>query len=396
MTQLKIVVISHASIKAVNRSVYRWLSKDVDSLSIIVPASVRLASKRTVYADPHQEGDPDVIMLELRGSNPRTYTYQGLISCLDEIKPNVVLLENDPASRLGLQLSHWTKKHGMFLICQTYENFDRDITSTVKTQGWKKLPMNILVNGLNKFMASRVNALLVVNKESERIFKGHGYKNVVRIPLGYDDVIFYKDEGSRKVYRDKLNVGENTVLVAYFGRMVPQKGVDLLISALYKMPAIDYRLLLDHAHDNHGAYVSQINDLIQAYGLADKIIYFDADHIEIANYMRAADIMVAPSITTTTFKEQYGRAVQEAMACGCVTLVSDSGHLQDLVEEKSLIFREGDVDALKKTLLRLMSDKKKRDAYSLVLQERANNNFTVKIQAQKIMALVKKLYGIKF
>ena len=388
MSQQKIIVISHACIRQINRSVYRELSGSVGELRLIIPTSIETASGTELHHEPQTADDPELLPLPLRGRNPRTYFYAGLLDHLDHHQPDWVILENDPVSRLGFMISSWCRRNQKKIICQTYENTRRDFKSTLIHQGWKHLPKNLLIYVLNLWMSKRITALLVVNKESEAIFKHYEYQNVLQIPLGYDKTIFYPNEALRDKYRTELRVSSETVLVAYFGRMNSQKGVHLLIRALADLNAYDWMLLLDHAFDPHDRYSSYIRSLINDHKMAEKVLYFEANHFEIANYIRAADIIVAPSITTRRFKEQYGRIVQEAMACGCVSLVSDSGHLPDLVDDPELVFKENDVNALKSLLVKWLADKNRRESYKVLLANKASLKLTVNSQAEILSQII--------
>lgn len=391
LSDCRLVVISHAGIKQINRAVYRELKYDFLSITIVVPAALTLSSGQQIVAEPAREDDPVVIPMALQGRNPRTYFYPDLISWLNVHKTDVVLLENDPVSRLGVQLSAWCRKNGARIICQTYENLKRDLVTTLREFGVKALPRNLVIHAMNARMASRTDALLVVNRDSEEIFQRYGYSNVCRIPLGYDQKVFFRDTTLRHEYRKKLAVSDDTLVIAYFGRLVRQKGVHLLIEALSGLTSMKWILLLDHIHDSEGSYASEIRRAVSDHGLDERVKYFEADHFEIANYMRAADIAVAPSITTPAFKEQYGRAVQEAMACGCVTLVSDSGHLKDIVGDAMLVFRENDPAAIRERIASFMQNPLLRQQYAQSLAQRANSHLTTEAQAVRLRTLIRGL-----
>jgi glycosyltransferase involved in cell wall biosynthesis len=391
LTRTKLVVISHASIKQINRAVYRYLKNSLLEVRLVVPVTLTLGSGQTIHAEPATHDDPTIEPLALSGKNPRAYSYPDLIDYLNRVKPQVVLLENDPVSKLGFQMSAWCRRNGAKLICQTYENLKRDIKTSLSLQGWTGMVKNLAIHILNARMAKRVDALLVVNRDSELIFNQYGYNNVFRIPLGYDPQVFFPDGSVRSAYRKKLNVAEGSILIAYFGRLVKQKGVHLLIEALQEIRHLDWTLLLDHIHDSEDDYVSYITTLINDCGLSNRVIYFEADHFEIANYMRAADILVAPSLTTPSFKEQYGRAVQEGMASGCVCIVSDSGHLKDLVGTDELVFKEGNSQQLRKMIVKYSNDEAARTRIQYFLIQRASSLFTTTRQSDALITLIEKL-----
>ena len=68
--------------------------------------------------------------------------------------------------------------------------------------------------------------------------------------------------------------------------------------------------------------------------------------------------MVVPSLTTPQWKEQYGRIIAEAMACGVPVVGSDSGAIPEVIGDAGLVVSENDPMALADALSRLMSDQK--------------------------------------
>ena len=66
-------------------------------------------------------------------------------------------------------------------------------------------------------------------------------------------------------------------------------------------------------------------------------------HDEAARYLASFDVLVLPSETQPNWKEQFGRVVIEAMACGTPVVGSDSGAIPRLIESTGggLIFHEG-------------------------------------------------------
>jgi L-malate glycosyltransferase len=67
---------------------------------------------------------------------------------------------------------------------------------------------------------------------------------------------------------------------------------------------------------------------------------------------------VLPSRTTRRWKEQFGRILVEAMACGAAVVGSDSGEIPHLIKRSGggLVFREGQVSELCACLTRLLKD----------------------------------------
>jgi len=68
------------------------------------------------------------------------------------------------------------------------------------------------------------------------------------------------------------------------------------------------------------------------------------------------DALVLPSRTRPNWKEQFGRVLVEAMACGVPVIGSDSGEIPHVIGDAGLIFPEEQVEILRAHLARLLGD----------------------------------------
>ncbi len=210
-----------------------------------------------------------------------------------------------------------------------------------------------------------------MSKDSESVISALGYRGrVSKIPLGYDPDLFSRNEILRKAIRDRLRLRETTV--AYFGRITPEKGAHLLIEALAQIKELPWRLLLDRFDAYASSYKKKLERLIEEKELSSRIVYFDAKHGEIPAYMNAADIVVVPSLSMPHWKEQYGRVVPEAMACGRLVIASDCGALPELVGQAGLIFPEKNIKKLAELLRTALSNPEMREKLGFLAEERAS------------------------
>ena len=139
-------------------------------------------------------------------------------------------------------------------------------------------------------------------------------------------------------------------LLLFVGRMVPYKGLDVLLAA---MPRVNARLVLV----GDGPQRPTLEALAQQLGLGEKVVFAgELDESQLIAWYHACDVFVLPS---TTRAEAFGVVQTEAMACGkpVVSTALPSGVPwvnQD--GETGLVVPPGDPAALAAALNRLTTD----------------------------------------
>jgi glycosyltransferase involved in cell wall biosynthesis len=374
----KIFVISHACFTAINRNVYHLFVQGGWDLEIVAPEELIFPSGKK-KADPPGKGDPEMHYLKLKGTNPRSYQFEGLIELLNSKRPDILVLDNDPVSMLSNVLGNWSRQNQAWLFCISNENLPLGIKSSVSRRGIKALPVILFKRALLNRNKQLVNGIFAINTDGERIFRKEGYQNVRHMPLGFDPSFFYPDADARNRIREKYKI-TNTV-IAYFGRLTKEKGAHLLIQALRELKSLDWRLMMDSFDIYASEYNQEINRLLLEAGIMNRVLFVKPDHFEIATYMNAADIVVVPSIATANWKEQYGRVAAEAMACGKEVIASDSGALPELLGGHGFLFKEGNVKELRRLLesILLLDPEIKKDTEKIAAYALAN----LSIQKQK-------------
>ena len=71
-----------------------------------------------------------------------------------------------------------------------------------------------------------------------------------------------------------------------------------------------------------------------------------------------------PSLTTASWKEQFGRVLVEAQACGIPVLGSNSGAIPEVIGDAGIVFPENDDVAMLAALDRLRLETGLRDLFS--------------------------------
>ena len=112
---------------------------------------------------------------------------------------------------------------------------------------------------------------------------------------------------------------------------------------------------------------------------------------EMPDFYNSVDVVVLPSLTRPNWKEQFGRLLIEAMACGVPVVGSDSGAIPDVIGDAGLVVPEGDEQALRGALLSLVKDRDLYHALSVAGRKRVLNHFTQKQVASRTVEVYRQM-----
>ena len=135
----------------------------------------------------------------------------------------------------------------------------------------------------------------------------------------------------------------------YIGRIVPEKGVGVLLRAAAQLDG-DWRLRLVGG----GSARDEMELLARSLGIGEKTTFIgQLPSTDLPAEYHKLDALALPSLTRPNWKEQFGRVLVEAMAGGVPVIGSNSGAIPGVIGDAGLIAPEGDVDALAKALRKL-------------------------------------------
>ncbi|UIP59983.1 glycosyltransferase [Agromyces marinus] len=204
---------------------------------------------------------------------------------------------------------------------------------------------------LERWALRAASGVSACNSEAARIAEYKGFVGRARvIPLGVDLDQFRPADaagtpggrgGAPAPYRDP-----DPITVGFIGRLVPEKGVLLLLDALAREPRLRLRVV------GTGPLSSELPARAASAGVADRVELFGAvEPADIPEVMRSFDVLAVPSLPTPSWTEQFGRVAVEAMACGIPVVSSDAGALPDIVGGAGLVVPTGDAGALAEALV---------------------------------------------
>jgi glycosyltransferase involved in cell wall biosynthesis len=168
------------------------------------------------------------------------------------------------------------------------------------------------------------------------------------------------------------------------------KGVQVLLRALTGLDG-DWRL----AVAGDGDYRSDLEAMAASLQLADRVSFLGpVSSTEVPDVLRTLDALALPSLTTPTWREQFGRIIIEAMACGVAVVGSDSGEIPNVIGDAGLVTPEANEAALRDALQRLMDEPELRGALGRAGRRRVLERYTNEVVAQQYHAAYLRLLDV--
>jgi phosphatidylinositol alpha-1,6-mannosyltransferase len=212
---------------------------------------------------------------------------------------------------------------------------------------------------------------------------------MARIPLGVDTTIFRPEPATRTETRRLLNWSESgPPVIGYLGRFVLEKGLRVLTAALDGLRTPWRALFL-----GGGKLEGELRAWSARYSDGRVKILTKVPHDSVAPFVTAMDVLAAPSQTTPRWKEQFGRMLIEAMACGVPVVGSDSGEIPYVVGDAGEIVGETDVKSWTETLGSLLENSGRRTKLGEAGRDRAETQFSWPIVGRKHLEFFEQILG---
>lgn len=367
---MRILVISHAAVVAVNQEPFDALARAGADVTVVVPRSLRTDIRGTIRLAPLEGSAATLMPLPVHlGGHARilggqrgihVIVYGGLRRAISSVKPDVIFLEEEPFSLAAAQCLRACS--GAPFVVHENQNIARRLPP----------PFNLIRRRVLRAAAG----VTVRNDVAEGVVRRYGFTGPVRaFPHGVDP--------SR--YPPRGDAGRT---VGFVGRLVPEKGIFDLIDAVGALGDVRLRVIGD------GPARVEAEARAVAAGI-DATFTGSLPHDDVpAEYARMA-VVAIPSRTTPTWKEQFGRIVIEANAAGVPVVASDSGELPSTIAATGggVVVPEGDVPALTAALRALVDDPSAGRALGDAGRAAVEERFTPDALARDLLAFLAEVAG---
>lgn len=322
---LRVLCISHSAISRIHgRLRYGSLLNRPDlRLDLVMPN--RWSERgRWLTPDPPHADEDWVHALPIRWARAGSATwhlhhYVGLGRLMRRVQPQVIHLWQEPWSLVALQalcLRNRLCPHAT-LVLEVDQNLH------------KRLPAPF--EQIRRTVLRQTGHILARSDEAIQVVRACGYHGPAgRIGYGVDSSVF------RPLDRAAGDGTPAGLTVGYVGRLIEEKGVGDLIEAISRAAEP-----VNLAIMGEGPFQASLVAQAAASGVSDRLHILPWGSPEdVAAFMNRIDILALLTRTTDTVREQFGRVIIEAQACGTPVIGSGSGAIADVVGEGGWIVPE--------------------------------------------------------
>lgn len=266
----------------------------------------------------------------LLNGNFHLHFYPRFGNLIKQVQPDLVHVDEEPYN-LATFLAVWAAQaRGVPCVFFSWQNIMRRYPPPFAQ--------------MEAYVLKHCVAGLVGNREAEQVWRAKGFgRALFTVPqFGVDPALFTPPAAPRP---------ERPFTVGYAGRLVPEKGVDVALQALASVPGARLRVA------GSGPEAEFLRVVAEHYGVADRV-QFEPPRPSTAmpGWYAEVDALVLPSRTRRNWKEQFGRVLIEAMACGVPVIGSHSGAIPEVIGPAGLTCPEDDPEALAAHLRQLAAN----------------------------------------
>lgn len=238
----------------------------------------------------------------------------GVYAQLNDFKPDLIFIHG-----LSYNLGECVKYAGKNSKCKIIMDFHGDLSNSASN--W--ISRNVLHRIINRYYLKHylpsIDQIYAITPASsdflEKIYEVDA-KNIELLPLGSDlkSVKRLNEQDIRRVFRKRMGLSKEEILIFTGGKLEPWKRTDQLIQAVTDLNRSDIHLVVvGSVPDLHAEYERRLTELSTCHPAIHLVGW--VDHDEMTSYMLASDIAVFPASQSVIW--------QQAIAAGLPLIVGE-------------------------------------------------------------------------
>lgn len=357
---MRVLFVGHTYLTSFNRHKLRLISQMGVKLGLLTPSNWRnldglFVNKPSPIEEPERDASIPIFGSPVwRAGHTASFLYSPSVvnRAVNEFQPDLIQVEQELYSFAAAQIAFQTsRKHKIVIF--SWENLDRALH-----------PLQKIARAV---ALRRANGIISGNTAGITLIKQWGFTGPTKVlpQVGVDPSLYPERQ---------LNIANSPPQIGFVGRMVPEKGGDVLLkaAAILANQGLDFRLVFCGT----GPLAGEWQALAAKLDLAPRIIWHKSvPHSTVPELMAKMDVLVLPSRATPSWAEQFGLVLAQAMMAGAAVVGSDCGAIPEVISRSESIFPENDHRALAVILGTLLTDPAKLASWRKFDHERALAHF---------------------
>ena len=364
--RIRVVRIAHASLTPALRGRERAVARCFPEIDMEVVTPPRWREAEIEVETEPDEYFPVRTARTFLSKHIQLFAYdpRPIIEALKRHKPHIIDINHEPYSVACAEILTLRRLFAPHtpVVMQTAQNI------------FKKYPLPFSL--MEKRAFKQVSAAYMCSETVREVMERKGFQKPMKIvPFGVNLDLF----------KPAVNRHPNeTLTIGYIGRLLPAKGLLVLVDALAQIKTQDWRLLIVGDGPEREATMRRVAE----HGLQDRCEFVGAiPYDETPAYFQKLDVLVVPTITTKNIREQFGRVIIEAMACHVPVIGSTCGAIPEVIGEAGVVVSENDPLSLAAQLRRLLNNEGLRKSLAKDARERVEKYYTWERVAELIYSV---------
>jgi L-malate glycosyltransferase len=385
---MKLLVIGHPFLTAYNQKKYVAMKQLDPKLRLCLVVPSRWCERfgfTTCEVHPALSSEEVVPLKPWLARSHMTYLYnpRRMAEILRTFQPDVIHLDpGEPQALITVET----------IVLQRM--FARDAAVTLWTVDNllrpRHFPLGAVKHWLRDYSLRRVTAMLSCNQRAAELLRAEGrYRGPIEVLPQYGLDVTEHQPGTESRLRTELGL-DGSVVVGHLGRLVPEKGLRLLIEALRRLRPYPWKLLLVGA----GPLERETREGWMAEFPGRIVLVPAVPYEKVARYFRCVDIFVLASYSTTSWAEQFGLTLAQAMMLGIPSIGSSSGAIPEVLGPGGIVFEEGNMEQLARALEELLNSPARREQLGQRGRDFALKNYTQEGIADRYLAVFERVLSL--
>jgi glycosyltransferase involved in cell wall biosynthesis len=346
------------------------------SLVVAVPPYWREDRHRLELERAYTAGYELVVLPMMLNGHYHVHFYRRLAALMDVVAPDVIHIDEEQynvATFLALRVA---VRRGIPALFFTWQNIAQRYPP----------PFSLM----ERYTFAHAVQAIAGNAAAADIIRAKGYRGPLAVipQFGVDPDLFApRARGLPASSPHGEAARSTTYVIGFVGRLLARKGLFVLLEALAELDGAWELRVVGTGEDR-----AEAEALAERLGIAQRVVFMGQQpSTAMPAIMRQCDVLVGPSLTTPRWKEQFGRMLVEAMACGVPVIGSDSGEIPNVIGDAGIVVPEGDSVALRTAIARLRDQPMERQDLAERGRARVLALFTQEAVARRTRAVYQEM-----